>query len=174
MKIAVTSTGDNLGARVDPRFGRCGWFVVVDTDDMSWEAVQNPNASAGGGAGVQSGQLMVEREVKAVLTGNCGPNAFQVLAAGGIEVIVGVSGTVREAVEAFKAGNLRGVSEANVADHFGMGGGMGTGRGMGRAAAPPTPAGNAAEVERLKAQAAELATQLKSIQERIDRLSKGE
>ena len=94
MKIAITSTGATLDDQVEARFGRCPCFLIVDTDSMALEAIENPNVAAGGGAGVQSAQLMADKGVKTVLTGNCGPNAFQVFGAAGIQVIVGVSGSL--------------------------------------------------------------------------------
>ncbi len=121
MNIAVTSKGNTLDSEVDPRFGRCQWFLIVNTDDMTFEAVENANTAAGGGAGVQSGQLMAERDVKCVLTGNCGPNAFSTLQAAGIQVITGVGGVVRDAVEHYKAHSLSASDAANVGSHFGMG-----------------------------------------------------
>ncbi len=121
MKIAVTSTGPVLDDQVDARFGRCACFLIVDSDSMAFEPVENPNTALGGGAGIQSAQLMSEKGVQAVLTGNCGPNAFRTFGAAGIRVIVGVSGTVRQAVEAFKAGALSAAEGPNVASHFGMG-----------------------------------------------------
>lgn len=121
MKIAVTARGKTLDDQVDTRFGRCPYFLIVDMDTMNIEAIENSNASQGGGAGIQSGQLMAEHDVKFVLTGNCGPNAFQTLGAADIEVIIGVSGIVRQAVEQFKLGALSTASDQNVASHFGMG-----------------------------------------------------
>lgn len=154
MKIAVTSVGPSLDDQVEPRFGRCTYFLIVDPETMELETLKNPNVAAGGGAGIQSAQLMAERGVQAVLTGNCGPNAFQVFNASGIQVIVGISGLVRQAVEQFKAGAFTEARQANVESRFGtgasdqgyqtvplqssggydtgMGGGRGTGgRGMG-------------------------------------------
>ena len=87
-KIAVSSTGDNLDAQVDPRFGRCAYFIFVDTDTLKYEAVQNPNVSAASGAGIQTAQLVANKEVEAVLTGNVGPNAFQTLQAAGIALLL--------------------------------------------------------------------------------------
>lgn len=121
MKIAVTAKGKTLEDQVDPRFGRCPYFLIVNTDTMDFEALENPSLAQGGGAGIQSGQLMAEHNVKFVLTGNCGPNAFQTLGAADIQVIVGASGIVREAVEQFKSGALSSASDSNVASHFGMG-----------------------------------------------------
>jgi predicted Fe-Mo cluster-binding NifX family protein len=123
MKVAVTAVEPSQDAILDPRFGRAAYFVVVDTDDMSFEVIDNANLSLGGGAGIQSAQLMAKKEVKVVLTGSCGPNAHQTLSAAGIEVVVGCNGTVAEAVERFKSGGLRAAEAPNVASHPGMGGG---------------------------------------------------
>jgi predicted Fe-Mo cluster-binding NifX family protein len=148
MKIAVTAASPSLDATIDPRFGRCPYFLIVETDDMRFEAVANPSLSLGGGAGIQAAQLMAEKGVRHVLTGNCGPNAHQTLSAAGIGVIVGCSGAVRNAITEFAAGRLAATAEPNVADHFGTaagpastdssgsasgpGMGRGGGRGMGR------------------------------------------
>jgi predicted Fe-Mo cluster-binding NifX family protein/ferredoxin len=154
MKIAVTSAGPSLDDNVEARFGRCPYFMIIDTDTMQYESIENPNIALGGGAGIQSAQLMSEKGVTAVLTGNCGPNAFNVFGQAGIQVIVGVSGNVRNAVEQFKTGAFPSALGPNVASHFGMnttpvdptptgqpmaaplgqggGMGMGGGRGMGR------------------------------------------
>ena len=120
MKIAVTAKGDTLEAQVDPRFGRCPMFLVVESDDMTFKAVDNSAAAAGGGAGIQAAQLVAEQDVKVLLTGNCGPNAFRTLDAAGVEIVSGASGTVKEAVEAYKAGKFKAADDANVASHNGM------------------------------------------------------
>lgn len=134
MKIAVTSNGPLLDDNVEARFGRCAYFLLIDPETMQCEAIENPNIALGGGAGIQSAQLMSEKGVTVILTGNCGPNAFNVFGQAGIRVVVGVSGSVRHAIEQFKTGSLSSVSEPNVASHFGMGrgSGMGRGGGMGR------------------------------------------
>ena len=121
MKIAVTSTGTDLESAVDARFGRCTYFIFVDTDTMAFEAIENPNSSLGSGAGIQSVQFIAGKGVGAILTGNCGPNAFQTFRASGIQVFVGVSGIVKDAIEQFKSGTLSPASDANVASHFGAG-----------------------------------------------------
>ena len=120
MKICITSDGDSLDSKVDPRFGRCQYFIIADTDTLAFEAVQNPNIEAMGGAGIQSGQFVAEKKVKAVLTGNVGPNAFQTLQSAGIDVITGVSGTVKEAVERYKKGDLKPTQNPSVGSKFGM------------------------------------------------------
>ena len=131
MKIAVTSTGPLLDDMVEARFGRCPYFLIIDPEHLEFNAIPNPNVALGGGAGIQSAQLMAKEGVAVVLTGNCGPNAFNTFGAAGIRVITGVSGTVRGAVEQFKSNALPDVAEPNVQSHFGMGGGMGGGMGRG-------------------------------------------
>lgn len=140
MKIAVTSTGPTLDDQVEARFGRCPYFLVVDTDSMQFEAVENPNISLGGGAGIQSAQMMAESGVSYVLTGNCGPNAFQVFGQVGVQVVVGVSGPVRKAVEDFKSGKLTSATGPSVQSHFGVGGGQQPGAQSPTAGGPPQPA----------------------------------
>jgi len=121
MKVCVTSQGDTLDAQVDPRFGRCQYFIIVDTDTSEFEAIQNPNVSGMGGVGVQSGQFISEKQVKTVLTGNVGPNAFRTLQAAGIGIITGVSGSVKEAIEKYKSGGLNPAGDSSVDSKFGMG-----------------------------------------------------
>ncbi|MDD5495698.1 MAG: NifB/NifX family molybdenum-iron cluster-binding protein [Candidatus Omnitrophica bacterium] len=120
MKICVTSQGKTLDDQVDPRFGRCQFFIVVDTDTLDFEAIENQSVQFSGGAGIQSGQLMASKSVKAVLTGNVGPNAFQTLTAGGIKIYIGLSGKVRDAVEKYKSGTLKPIENPNVGSKFGM------------------------------------------------------
>ena len=131
MKIAISSTGPTLEEQVEMRFGRCAYFLIVDPQSMEFEAVENPNIAAGGGAGIQSAQMLANKNVTVILTGNCGPNAFSTFGAADIQVITGVSGTVRDAVEQYKAGLLKPSDAPNVTSHFGMGGGRGMGKGSG-------------------------------------------
>ena len=165
MRIVVTSTGPDLDAVVDPRFGRCQFFVFVETDDMAVEAMENPNIALGGGAGIQSAQLIADKGAAVVLTGNCGPNAYQTLAAAGLQVIVGVSGSVREAVERYKTGALSATTQANVQSHFGMG--MGAGMVPGASMTPPAQMTKEQELEMLKQQADALQQQIEEINARI-------
>jgi predicted Fe-Mo cluster-binding NifX family protein len=120
MKICVTSQGDNLDSELDPRFGRCKYFLFVDRDTLEFEAVQNPNVEATGGAGIQSGQLVAGKGVNAVLTGNVGPNAFQTLKTAGIDVVTGLSGSVKDAIEKYKAGGVQLTQGPSVSSKFGL------------------------------------------------------
>ncbi len=119
MKIAVTSQGRTLNDGVDPRFGRTQTFLVVDTDSGEFEAVDNKqNLDAAQGAGIQAARLVGEHGAEAVITGHCGPKAFRTLAAAGIKVVVGAEGTVAEALEKFKAGDLKPADDADVEGHW--------------------------------------------------------
>ena len=122
MKVCVTSEGNALDARVDQRFGRCQYFIFVDTETLEFEAIENPNISASGGAGIQAGQLVVQKGVKAILTGNVGPNAFQTLQTAKVDVVTGVSGNVKDAVEKYKKGELKPMQGPNVNSKFGISG----------------------------------------------------
>jgi predicted Fe-Mo cluster-binding NifX family protein len=129
MKIAISATGQNLEAGVDPRFGRCQYFIIIDPDTMEYEVVANSGIAARGGAGISAAQMVAGRGVAAVLTGHCGPNAFEALDSAGIKVLTGVSGTVQDAVNNYKAGKYQASSQPNAGLHSGMGGGRGSGRG---------------------------------------------
>lgn len=121
MRLAITAQGRDLDSPIDPRFGRCQYFVLIDSDTEEFEAVINQSLTTSGGAGIQSAQFLADRKVGAVITGNVGPNAARALQGAGIEVYTMTSGTVREALNAYKEGKLNTVSGATVGSHFGMG-----------------------------------------------------
>jgi predicted Fe-Mo cluster-binding NifX family protein len=129
VKICVTASGNTLDALIDPRFGRCSYFVIVDSENMQFEVIQNMASGATGGAGIQAAQTIAGKGVKVLITGNVGPNAFQALSAAGIKIVTGASGTVREVVERYKRGELSETGAPTVKGHFGMGVGRGSGRG---------------------------------------------
>ena len=132
MRIAVSANRPDLDADIDPRFGRCQYLILVDPETMSFETINNTGGMGSGGAGIATAQLIAGKEVEAVLTGNCGPNAYQVLSTAGIKVVTGVSGKIKDAIQSYKSGKLQASSQPNVAGHLGMGRGAGMGRGMGR------------------------------------------
>lgn len=183
MKIGVSAIAPSLDAEVDPRFGRCQYFVIVDPQTMEFEALQNSSAMAAGGAGISTAQMIANKGVQVILTGNCGPNAYQTLSAAGLQVITGAAGRIRDVVQAYKDGKFQPTAQANVGSHYGMGSGsgmgMGMGRGMGRGmgmASMTEPVPQAVdpeqEIEMLKSQTQALGQQLNEIQRRIEELSK--
>lgn len=136
MKVAISAGGNDLDSAVDPRFGRCACLIFADTETMEFEAVSNPHVSAGGGAGISTAQMVVDKGAEAVITGNMGPNAYSVLNQAGIPAYTGVSGTVRQALEACKSGGLSATQAPTVEGHFGMQA-PGPASGPGGGAAPP-------------------------------------
>ena len=119
MKIVVTSQGETLESKVDPRFGRAKNFILLDTETGKFEAIDNTqNLNAAQGAGIQAAQNVTNTDAEALITGNCGPKAFKVLSAASIKVYIGAEGTVAEAVEKFKKGELEEASGANVEGHW--------------------------------------------------------
>lgn len=139
MKIAVSSTGKDMNSQIDVRFGRCPYFIIVDIENneiKGTEAIENVSATQMGGAGITAAQLVADKGAKVVITGNMGPRAFSVFEQLGIEVFQG-TGTVKEAVEMFKKGELTKVSGPTgpmlMGDESrtGSGAGRGMGRGMG-------------------------------------------
>jgi predicted Fe-Mo cluster-binding NifX family protein len=156
MKIAVSAAGPTLEDLIDPRFGRCAFFVIVDPATLESRALANASRDRSGGAGIAAAEQVAAEGVNCVLTGRCGPNAEKVLAAAGIRILDGCTGSVREAVEQFcstglaatggprvdsapasppRSAQSRPQTAAGRPPGFagrGSGGGMGGGRGMGR------------------------------------------
>ncbi len=189
MKICVTATTGDLNAEVDPRFGRCQYFVFVDSDTMAVEAIPNEAITAPGGAGIQAAQTVVNEGVDVLISGNIGPNAFQVLSAAGVKIATGAYGTVKEAVEMYKSGKLSETDVSTVSAHAGIGSGFGMGRGGGRGGgrgmgfgtpqpsqapqAPLTPRTKEEELEQLSDMASRLEKELEEVKKRIEELKRG-
>lgn len=120
MKICITSNGSTPESGLDPRFGRCAYFIIVDLETGEHTAVRNEAGLSGSGAGIATGQLMEDKGVGAVVTGNVGPNAMNVLDAAGIDIFRGKDGTVKDNIESFKVGSLARINET-VPPHSGKG-----------------------------------------------------
>jgi predicted Fe-Mo cluster-binding NifX family protein len=132
MKICVTAGTAGIDAPVDPRFGRCPFFVVVDTENMTAMSFPNSSAASSGGAGIQAAQFVAKQGIAALITGNIGPNALQTLSAAGIDVYHQLGGSVKEAAEQFKQGRLQKITSPSAPPHAGMGRGQRRGGGRGR------------------------------------------
>ena len=141
MKICITSNGPNLDSFVDPRFGRCLYFIFIDDKNLDkFEAVQNTGVNAMRGAGITAAQIVVDKKAEVVISGNFGPNAFGVLSASGVKILQAMPGIkIRDALEAFKQGQLTemtqpfggGFGPGGGGGGMGRGGGFGAGRGRG-------------------------------------------
>ena len=148
MKIAVSSIGDDLKSKIDPRFGRCTYFLIINPEDMSFEVFDNQSANQSSGAGIQAAQFIADKGVMAVITGHVGPNASKTLSAAGIKVYSDQQGTIEDVLQNFKNGHLSPEKTANVDGPTnrgigvgsqgggrirpGQGGGRGMGQGGGR------------------------------------------
>jgi predicted Fe-Mo cluster-binding NifX family protein len=132
MKIAISSSGNNLDAALDPRFGRCAYFLIIDPADMRFEVFDNQSTAQSSGAGIQAAQFLADKNVSAVITGHVGPNAVQTLAAAGIDIFAEQQGTIEEVVNRYRSGALKPTTQSTVGSHFGTGGGRGMGQGSGR------------------------------------------
>jgi predicted Fe-Mo cluster-binding NifX family protein len=108
MKILITTTSPGLESPIDPRFGRCAYLTVVDADTLECQSHPNPGVNAAGGAGTQTAQFAAARNATVVISGNYGPNAFQVLHAAGIAMYLCAEDcTARDALAYFAAGRLQ-------------------------------------------------------------------
>ncbi len=176
--VAATDSG-GPGDRVYPNFGRAPTFTVVEVEDGQIKratVIDNPYASAPGGAGIQAAQLVAEKGAEAVFAGNFGPNASGVLAQAGVEMVPVAGLTVREAVEKYLKGELSPTGAPGPGGGFGPG--MGRGRGMGRGAGgygpPPPPSGGPVEMEELRARLERLERELAEVHRKLEELKGGE
>ena len=119
MKIAVTSTGNELISDMDPRFGRAKYFVIVNSETLEYDVAENKqNLNLPQGAGIQAAKTIVDHKADVLISGNCGPKAYDVLNAAGIEVVTGAKGRVIDAITQYKSGHLKAVGGPNVEGHW--------------------------------------------------------
>jgi predicted Fe-Mo cluster-binding NifX family protein len=119
MKIALTTSGNDLGALLDSRFGRAPKFLIYDLEVNTFEIFDNEqNLNAAQGAGIQSAQNIAHMGVKALVTGHCGPKAFRVLGAAGIKIYNTSAATVTEALDQYRSGKLAEATSADVDGHW--------------------------------------------------------
>ncbi len=113
IKIAIPSFGKDIDSEINPRFGRCEYFVIFNQDGKLVKSISNTGAEARRGAGVNAAQSLAEEKVKIIISGNIGPNAYMVLNSAGIEILSGaLSMNVKEAFEAYKKGKLTKVEKS--------------------------------------------------------------
>jgi len=119
MKLAISSAGKELGSKLDHRFGRAAYFIVVDPKTMAFEVVENSqNLNLSQGAGIQAGKIMADHCIDVLITGHCGPKAFKVLQKAGVQLMTGTDGTVADAIAQFNNGQLEISAKADVEGHW--------------------------------------------------------
>jgi predicted Fe-Mo cluster-binding NifX family protein len=119
MKLAISADGPQLEAQLDARYGRCAYFIFVDTETHAWEASPNPAIDARGGAGTQAAQFIANQGAQAVISGHFGPNAFEALDAAGIKMYAAAAGRIESVVEEFSSGQLKKVTVPGASGHQG-------------------------------------------------------
>ncbi|KPA12228.1 dinitrogenase iron-molybdenum cofactor biosynthesis protein [Candidatus Magnetomorum sp. HK-1] len=119
MKLAISAQGKDLDAAVDSRFGRASNFILIDTETNQFEVIENKqNLNLPQGAGIQAGKTIVDNAANVLITGNCGPKAFNVLSAAGVKVYTGANGTVKNSIDLFNNGKLQIADSPNVQGHW--------------------------------------------------------
>ncbi len=112
MKIGFTAAGSDLDSLVDERYARAPYLMVVDSETMEYKAVVNQNAEKTSGAGTGASQDLIKEGADVIITINVGPKAWDVLKEFEVKVYRAKKGmTIREAIEAFKRGELEEVHE---------------------------------------------------------------
>ncbi len=112
MKIAFSTTGTDLSAPMDPRFGRAAFFLIYDTQTKEAEAIKNAYADAGQGAGIKAAETIVKAGVKVMVTGDCGPKAFNALKQANVKIHSAKNVSVADALAAFEAEELPEITAA--------------------------------------------------------------
>lgn len=163
MKVIVSSTGNEVDSVISPVFGRAKFYLLVNTDDFSFESFENPAVSQSGGAGIQAAQFVLKKNPEAVISSNIGPNAYEVLTAGSVPCYIATDGTVRETVEAFNRGDLSTMGTANAGSHAGM---AGSGNNYSEKASEGTD-----ELEILTARLRDLRGQVAEILQQLDKIT---
>lgn len=119
MLIAITSSGKDLDSQMDLRFGRAKGFIIYETDNDTFEFIDNvQNLEAAQGAGIQAAQNVVNKNAEAVISGHCGPKAFKVLSTSGVKIYTAEEGKISEVLEKFKKGELNESTSADVEGHW--------------------------------------------------------
>lgn len=119
MKIVVSATAQSKDSQLDRRFGRCEYFLIYDTETKEYKAVRNNGASSGGGAGIAAASQVIDENVSVIITGNLGPNAFELIEKAGIKAYSCETLPVFRAVELFQENQLAVISMAGNS-HQGM------------------------------------------------------
>jgi len=119
MKIIISSTGTDLDAEVEPRFGRAQQFLLVDLDSDGFEVIDNgQDTGAVSGAGIQTAEMVANTGAEIVITGHCGPKAFRALSAAGIKIITGAEGKVSDILDRLKNKGYEFAEQPDVQGHW--------------------------------------------------------
>jgi predicted Fe-Mo cluster-binding NifX family protein len=119
MKICITAQTPSENSPLDPRFGRAKCFMIYDDVADTWETLDNDqNLHAAQGAGIQAASQVVNAGCGALISGHCGPKAYAALSRANVAVYPCGEIPVKEALEAFKQGELKKIENADVEGHW--------------------------------------------------------
>lgn len=119
MKIAISATGSNLDSLLDVRFGRCTYFQIHDSETGDFVVIENQGQMSGGGAGIVASQQLIDEKIDVIITGNLGPNAFEVIEKAQVKAYKSEEISIEKVLENFNNGNLERISISGPADHGG-------------------------------------------------------
>lgn len=117
MKIAISTSGNNLDEQLDVRFGRCKYFMIYDTETKTFNIIENEGQKASGGAGIAAAQQLIDEDIDAIITGSLGPNAFEIINKSGIKAYKSDSISIRNAIDKCEKGELEIITIAGPAHH---------------------------------------------------------
>ncbi|AUM96039.1 TPA: NifB/NifX family molybdenum-iron cluster-binding protein [Clostridium botulinum] len=117
MKIAISSTGKTMENLLDIRFGRCEYFQIHDTESKEVKILENEGQNASGGAGIVASNQLVDEKIDVIITGNFGPNAFEIIEKAGVKAYKCESISITSVIEKYNKGELEQISMSGPAHH---------------------------------------------------------
>lgn len=115
MKIGISATGNSLESLFDKRFGRCEYFLIYDDERDEFEALKNEGKTSPGGAGIKAVQQLIDAGVDVIITGNLGPNAFELVEKSGIKAYKSKDILLKDVLKNFKENKLEKIETAGPA-----------------------------------------------------------
>jgi len=117
MKIAISTNGETNESKLDVRFGRCEYFQIHDTNDKEVKILKNEGLSASAGAGIVSSNQLIEEKVDVIITGNLGPNAFELIEKAGIKAYKCENISITSVLEKYNNNELQEINITGFAQH---------------------------------------------------------
>lgn len=119
MKVALSCSGITGSHMLDPRFGRCNYFLIYNQEGVLLKAIDNKGQLADGGAGIAAAQQMIDEDIDVIITGSMGPNAFDIIKNSGLKAYQCQQVACREALKLYSEGKLPELGEAGPS-HMGL------------------------------------------------------
>ncbi len=119
MKIAISATGKTTENLLDMRFGRCEYFQIHDTESKEIKILENEGQNSSGGAGIVASNQLIDEKIDVIITGNLGPNAFELIEKSGIKAYKCGNMVIGSVLEKYKKGELKEIKIASPAHHGG-------------------------------------------------------